>query len=191
MTLRLHKTMSFPKTAGLWLRCFLGARRMTKVREVVSALVVFLCSSLLFGQSICSDANGRHTPLDPKIRLCIDERDGPNLFIDHPVKLTGSLYYENCAPTIDKEVFVRVSDPSTKRVLFSSALDEKGQFDFGAVPAGKYRISAVLRGHGVWNRLSVAGRSADFSCSDGSECKLQVMIWWKQTNYQMVACSQK
>ena len=145
----------------------------------------------VFAQSVCSDQEGKRKPPDPTMRLCIESKEGPNLQMREAAKLTGTLRYENCDPVNDNGVRVRISDPTAKKVLYSSTLDNLGKFEFASIPAGEYRISAELLGHGVYWRLAVVDKSQDLSCTRGPECRLEVMIWWKQTNYRMVACSQK
>jgi hypothetical protein len=144
----------------------------------------------VFAQSVCSDQEGKTKPLDPTIRLCIESREGPNLRLGESTRLTGILRYENCDPVKDNEVRVRISDPTTKKALYWSTLDSLGQFEFPSIAAGEYLISAELRGHGVYWRLAVVGQSQDLSCTRGSECRLEVMIWWKPTKYKLTYCSQ-
>lgn len=164
---------------------------MKAAHQFLSLFFLAALPPILLCQSTCLDDGVKQNYVGLKPRLCIDDKSGPNLFIDHSVKLIGSISYEDCSPAIDKEILVRVSDPDTKKVIFSTSLNDRGQFNFGAVPPGQYHVSAMLAGHGVFHRLLVSGTSPDLLCSEGAECRINLMIWWKQTGYPIMTCSQK
>jgi hypothetical protein len=155
---------------------------------LIPLFLLALSPSLAQSRPPCSGSNGKPCPPDPKTRWCADESIGPNLTIEESARIRGSLFYENGSRVLDKDVWVRVSDPATKKMLYSARLDDQGQFDLGEVPRGQFRFSSVLAGHGVYYRLSKAGQPANLSCANDKECWLNIVIWWKQVGYPIVAC---
>jgi hypothetical protein len=157
----------------------------------VLALLAGLGSSISFAQTVCLGTNGKPCSTDPKMRWCDDEKVMPNLSITKPVKLGGVLLDETGAPIIFDRTLVQIRDHKTNTVLLSASLNEKGQFDFGLVPAGEYRFLAVWLKDGKIRRLPIADQLKNLSCSSEKACNLTIVIHFHGSDNPIDFCPPK
>jgi hypothetical protein len=157
----------------------------------VLALLAGLGSSISFAQSICLSPDGKPCQADPEMRWCADEKVLPNLFMVKSVKLNGVLLDETGAPVIFEKTLVQIRDQKTNTVLLSASLNEKGQFDFGLVPADEYRFLALWMKDGKIRRLPIADQPKTLSCSGEKECNLTIVIHFHGTDNPIDFCPPK
>jgi hypothetical protein len=72
--------------------------------------------------------------------FCKNEKVSPNLTVTAQIRLTGAVFDQTGAPIHFNTTTIQVRDPQENKVLFSAVLDERGQFDLGAIPVGTYRL---------------------------------------------------
>ena len=101
--------------------------------QICGVVGILLLSATLRSQIICLPSGNCS---------CENEKVSANLTISNPVKLTGSLIDPSRAPIQFSGTIIQVGNPKNDEVLFSAELDQHGRFDFGIVPAGKYRLIA-------------------------------------------------
>ncbi len=157
----------------------------------VLALLAGLGSSISFSQTICISPDGKPCPPDPNMRWCDDEKVLPNLSITKPVKLIGVLFDSTGAPITFEKTFIQIRDSQSKTVLLSTQLDEKGRFDLGTVPAGKYRFLEVRLKDGKLQRLPTADQPKNLFCSGDKECNLKIMIHFHGSDNPIEFCPPK
>ncbi|MGD0902893.1 MAG: carboxypeptidase-like regulatory domain-containing protein [Terracidiphilus sp.] len=124
---------------------------------------------------------------------CEDEKVSPNLTITNRVKLTGSLLDAFGEPLRYNEsiIHIEVRDPLTNEVLSSAAIDERGRFDLGAVPAGKYRLVAFRLLGKKPSRLPLLDQPKPVSCSSKNQCKLEIVLTMHETDVPYLFCPPK
>jgi len=125
------------------------------------------------------------------MRWCADEKVLPNLSVAKPVKLSGVLLDETGAPIIYDRTFVQIKDLKTEKVLFTTELDGEGQFDLGAMPAGKFRFLVVWLKDGRIRRLPIADQPNDLFCSAENVCYLKIVIHFHGTDKPIDCCPPK
>lgn len=122
---------------------------------------------------------------------CEREIVTPNLTIARPVKLTGSISDRTGAPIQLNGTTIEVRKPWKKKVLFSAIVDEQGRFDFGLVPAGKFRLVTFwMEGKRV-RRLPLFDQPKPATCSGETECQLNIVLELHATDQQFEFCPPK
>jgi len=120
MTLAMRRIALLENPAGLWLRYFLGG------------MCLMLCvQALARAQLIC---------VQGKNCSCNDERVSPNLVVAKTAKLDGSIFDPSGSPMAFEKTVVEVRNLRNNSVLHSAVFDEKGNFDLGPVPTGRFRF---------------------------------------------------
>jgi hypothetical protein len=132
----------------------------------------------LFGQTNSGVSDFRKYA-SPAKKWCIDERQGPNLFVSKSTKIKGSVSDEIEKHIVDIDVWVTVRNPKTNQTIVSVRVGKDGSFDLGTLEAGEYDLRVSWADHGVLRRLTVSDQPRDLSCSDGVTCHLDVFIYLK------------
>jgi hypothetical protein len=140
------------------------------------------------GQTFCITKDGRPCPPDVEMRYCAGEKVTPNLSVARPSRLSGILLDPTGAPITYKDTLVQVRNAQTGTVLFSAPLDEKGRFNLGSVPAGEFRLIAVMIKDGKFNRLPLADQPTALSCNNESACNLRIVIHFHGTDDPIDFC---
>jgi hypothetical protein len=149
---------------------------------ICGVLAIFLLPVGLHGQLICLPTGNCS---------CENEKVFPNLTIARPVKLTGSLSDQTGEPIQFNMTTIQVRDPWKNTVLFSAVLDGRGRFDFGTIPAGKYRLVAFWMEEKRVRRLPLLDQPKPVSCSGEGDCKLEIVLAMHATDQQFEFCPPK
>ncbi len=168
----------------------------------ILCVVVFVADSVtLSGQWICIGKDGRPcTPEELKdavAEICREEKAPPNLSVSKPVRLAGTLRDETGAfVDFDKEVpgtrtIVQIRDAEKGTVLFESALEKGGQFQFGSIPAGSFRLVAIWTKDNKVKRLPLADQPRTMSCTEATECRVDAVIHFHGTDNPIDMCPPK
>jgi hypothetical protein len=107
------------------------------------------------------------------------------------VKLTGALLDPTGAPIQFNMTTVQVRDPRNNTVLFSTVLDEKGGFDLGIVPAGKYRLVTFWMDGKKVSRLPLFDQPKPVRCSGQGVCELKIVLSVHGTDLPFESCPPK
>ena len=152
-----------------------------------SALTLFLLPIGLQSQLGC------FPPGTPGKCSCEDEKVSPNLTIAKPVRLTGSLLDAWGKPLRYNQSIIRIDvrDPLKNQALSSAAIDERGRFDLGKVPAGKYRLIAFRMLGNKPGRLPLLDQPKPVSCSSENRCKLDIFLTMRETDLPYTFCPPK
>jgi len=189
MILRLHRTISFKRTAGLWLRCFLGG--------VIHQILAFgiLATTPTLAQTVCVG-----TPAEceeGQKLLCENEPAPANLTIARPVRLLGSLI-DSVGAQVDfdhvvtgTKTIIQIRDPKNGAVLFEAPLQKESLFQFDLIPAGSFRLIAIWTKDGKVRRLPLADEPTPMTCGAGPVCRLDAVIHFHGTDNPIDMCPPK
>ncbi len=120
---------------------------------------------------------------------CVDEKRTANFLVSDRTRAEGAVFDGAGAPFIDKDIRVTVRDPKTDSVIVSVPLDAKGNFDLGEMAEGEYRLQVCLSGHGCFYLLTDPEKLKDLSCSQMTQCHLDVFIAYKRiTDFPIATC---
>jgi len=122
---------------------------------------------------------------------CEREVITPNLIVAKPVKLTGTISTRAGQLIHLNGTTIQVRKPWKNKVLFSAIVDEQGRFDFGVIPAGKFRLVTFwMEGKRV-RRLPLFDQPKLMSCSNDNECQLKIELEMHATDEQFEFCPPK
>ena len=150
--------------------------------QIFIAISTLLIPANLYCQLICNP---------PEICSCDKEKVSPNLTIASPVKLTGALYDASGAPIRFNKTIIQVRDAENNKVLSSAALNEKGRFDLGTVPAGRFRLIAMWEKEKGVARLPLFDQPKPVSCSGENVCNLEIVLESHGTDQRFESCPPK
>lgn len=150
--------------------------------HIFGLLATFLLPPGLQGQLICNP---------PEICSCEKEEVSPNLTIGTAVRLTGVLFDASGAPIQFNRTIVQVLNPKNNEILSSATLDEKGRFDLGVVPAGRFRLIAFWSQEKKARRLPLFDQPKALSCTGENECHLQILLALHGTDQRFEFCPPK
>jgi hypothetical protein len=122
---------------------------------------------------------------------CENEKVSPNLTITTPVTLTGVIYDASGATILFDKTLIQIRNPKSNQVLFSAALDEKGRFNLGNVPAGSFRLVALWAQEKKLRRLPLFDQPKQAVCSSRSECHLEIILALHGTDLPYEFCPPK
>lgn len=135
------------------------------MRIIIVFFAVLFGSAAARGQLYCSggacDCENEKTP-------------PPNLSVEQLTHITGTLVDEVTGlPFVFENTIVQVRTVTAKSVIVSAAVDSKGRFDLGMIPAGHYRLIAARRmQNGTLERQPLADQPKPISCSGGPDCSI-------------------
>jgi hypothetical protein len=150
--------------------------------RICGIFAAVLFPAVLQGQLICNP---------PSICSCENEKVLPNLTIERPVKLTGSMIDPSGAPIQFHKTMIQVRNPGNNEVLFSAVLDEQGRFDLGTIPVGSFRLIAFWVQGEKARRLPLFDQPKPVSCSSENECELKIVLALHGTDQQFEFCPPK
>jgi hypothetical protein len=153
-------------------------------------------------QMVCVNA-AEHRPCteseskEMRDKICRDEPAPANLFVSHPVRLSGIIYDPSGAPIDfdsikpDHHSIVQIKSVATGATLFAVPLRSDGQFEFEFVPEGTYRLILVWMKDGRFERLPLADQPKEMRCSDDKECRITSTIRFHGTDNPVDSCPPK
>jgi hypothetical protein len=150
--------------------------------QICIAISTLLIPANLYCQLICNPT---------AICSCDKEEVSPNLTIASPVKLTGALYDASGAPIQFHKTIIQMRNAKNNKVLLSTVLDEKGRFDLGNVPAGRFRLIAMWEKEKEVVRLPLFDQPKPVSCSGENACHLDIVLALHGTDQRFESCPPK
>jgi hypothetical protein len=105
---------------------------------------------------------------------CDDERQRPNLHIAEAANVSGVV--TDATGTALPEIVLQIQNPHNTWVLKSVAANDRGEFDFGRIPPGEFRLVPVRVANGKASRLSGYDAPLDLTCDDSKPCELRVRL---------------
>ena len=144
------------------------------MEEVKAALVLMFCVLLASFAIAQKAAAPWETP-------CSEETVKPNLELTRKTRVAGQLKDSTGAPVADSKVLLRSIDAKGKFDPYRIVSTNKdGQFDFGAVDAGKYRfLPAPNRGF---------KQPKEVACYEGRDCELNLVLQANPSDQPYAGC---
>jgi hypothetical protein len=122
---------------------------------------------------------------------CKREPTPANFRVVKATHFSGVLLDESGAPiTLDHPV-AQLRDAVIGKALFTSSLDDRGRFDFAAVPAGDFRFIVFSVVGDKPKRLPLLDQPKPLHCDGESECKVRVVLEMHGTDNPMDFCPPK
>ncbi|HEX4039464.1 MAG TPA: carboxypeptidase regulatory-like domain-containing protein [Acidobacteriaceae bacterium] len=150
-------------------------------------IALFGSSSLLFSQTVCNGAVEQCR--EAQRRVCASEKAPANL------KLSGSRIVEG--EVIDQtgakfaQVVVQLRSPSSDQVLRTATASD-GEFDFGELPAGSYRLIVLRMEKSGPERLKMFDQPVSLLCAGSiPQCRLSVIPKLHGTDDPIDSCPPK
>ncbi|MGA7350002.1 MAG: carboxypeptidase-like regulatory domain-containing protein [Acidobacteriaceae bacterium] len=129
-------------------------------------------SGLLFSQTICPGTAEQCR--EAQTRLCADERAPANLELSDSRSVEGTVA-EQSGAKFETGVAVQLRSPKSGAILQSASV-ENGEFRFGQVPTGSYRLIVVKTTPSGPERLKMFDQPKSLVCqATGPICKLLMM----------------
>jgi hypothetical protein len=129
-------------------------------------------SSFLFAQTVCVGTTQQC--IEAQRKLCASEPAPVNLELSEDRLVSGTVADETGANFSDVEVQLRM--PRTGAVLQSAAA-KNGEFDFGKVKAGSYRLVVVKPTPSGPERLKEFDQAKLLACNGSTtKCELKVVL---------------
>lgn len=148
------------------------------MKKWLPILVVMAGLGGLFSSSIYGQQTGSYK--------CEDEQVRPNLHMAEAANVSGTVRDESGA-TLPK-IVLRIQNPHNTWVLMSTAVNDKGEFDFGRVPPGEFRLVPVKLVDGVVTRVPGFDPPGNLSCIDGRKCELRITLPVRPTDQPFEHC---
>jgi hypothetical protein len=120
---------------------------------------------------------------------CEDEHPRPNLHIAEGTVISG-VVLDGSGSTFS-EIVLQIQNPHNTWVLKSAAVNDKGQFDFGRVPPGEFRLVPVKFSNGKATRIPGFDPPGDLTCFDGKPCELHITLPLRPTDLPFEYCPPK
>jgi hypothetical protein len=134
------------------------------------------------GGSFSSSMSAQQTGSHP----CEDEQVRPNLHMGESASVSGTVLDESGAAV--SRIILRIQNPHNTWVLMSTPVNDKGEFDFGQVPAGEFRLVPVNLVDGKATRVSGFDPPRSLTCFDGKKCELRVILPVRSTDLPYGNC---
>ena len=169
--------------------------------EVLTACA-FLACFRAYAQTVCMNA-AEHRPCteveakEMQDKICHDESAPANLFVAHPVLLTGRFLDPSGAPINfdaikhSHQTIVQIKHPVSAVILFAVPLRPSGEFEFESVREGNYRLILVWMKDGGFKRLPLSDQPKEIRCSDLRECRISSVITFHGSDNPIDSCPPK
>jgi hypothetical protein len=105
---------------------------------------------------------------------CEDEQVRPNLHMAESANVSGTVLDETRAKF--SKIVLEIQNPHNAWVLMSAAVNDKGEFDFGRVPPGEFRLVPVKLADGKATRVPGFDPPRTLNCIDGRRCELRITL---------------
>ena len=117
---------------------------------------------------------------------CEDEHPRPNLHIAEGTVISG-VVLDGSGSTFS-EIVLQIQNPHNTWVLMSATVNDKGEFDFGLVPSGEFRLVPVKLVNGKATRVPGFDPPRSLTCFDGKKCELRVILPVRPTDLPYEYC---
>jgi hypothetical protein len=111
---------------------------------------------------------------------CEDERPRPNLHMAEAANVSGTVLDGSGAAF--SKIVLQIQNPHNTWVLKSTTVNDKGQFDFGRVPPGEFRLVPIKFSNGKATRIPGFDPPRDLTCFDGKPCELHITLPLRPTD---------
>ena len=120
---------------------------------------------------------------------CDDEKVRPNLHMAESADLRGVV--QDGSGAIISGIQLRIQNPSNTWVLKSVAVNDKGEFDFGNIPSGEFRLvpSKIVNGKAM--KLPGFDPPSNVTCFDAKPCVLRITLPARPTDLPFADCPPK
>jgi hypothetical protein len=117
---------------------------------------------------------------------CDDEQLRPNLHIAEGANVSGTLVDTSGAAL--SKIVLQIQNPHNTWVLKSVAVNDRGEFDFGRIPPGEFRLVPVKFLNGKASRIPGFDPPRDLICFDGKPCELRITLPLRPTDQPFENC---
>jgi hypothetical protein len=170
----------------------------------LGVLVAFILvsSKIGFAQTNCINEK-EHRPCteseskEMQDYICRKESAPANLFVAHPVQLSGTLVDETGAPfSLDdlssgSKTLLQIKDLKNGEIIFEVPLRKDGRFNFKSVPAGNYRMIIVWMKNGKLERPPLFDQPRPIYCDSTEICNVKQIIHGHGTDDPVDQCPPK
>jgi hypothetical protein len=163
---------------------------------------IFVSSKIGFAQANCINEE-EHRPCteseskEMQDYICRTEPAPANLFVAHPVQLSGTLVDETDAPfSLDdlssgSKTLLQIKDLKKGAILFEVPLRKDGRFEFKLIPAGNYRMIIVWMKNGKLERPPLFDQPQPIHCDSTGICNVKQIIHGHGTDDPVDQCPPK
>lgn len=117
---------------------------------------------------------------------CEDEQVRPNLHMAEAANVSGTVLDPSGAKF--SKIVLQIQNPHNTWVLMSTAVNDKGEFDFGPVPPGEFRLVPVKLVDGKATRVPGFDPPGNLNCFDGKICELRITLPVRTTDQPFEYC---
>jgi hypothetical protein len=120
---------------------------------------------------------------------CENEQPRPNLHIAEAAKVSGTV--SDASGAFFSNIVLQIQNPHNTWVLKSAAVNDKGEFDFGRIPPGEFRLVPVKLLNGKATRITGFDPPRDLTCFDDRPCELRITLPTRPTEQPFENCPPK
>ena len=174
-------------------------------RALLTSLIVAIVScgnNCAVAQVICVNTKDHRQCTESEAKemqakICREEPAAPNLFVSHPVRLSGVFLDPSGAPIDfdsikpDHHTIVEIKSVATGATLFAVPLRSNGQFEFEFVPEAIYRLILVWMKDGKFERLPLADQPERINCTEEKTCRVTAVIRFHGSDNPTDSCPPK
>jgi hypothetical protein len=113
---------------------------------------------------------------------CEEEQVRPNLHMAEGASVSGTVLDPSGA--VFTGIVLQIQNPHNTWVLMSATVNDKGEFDFGRVPPGEFRLVPVKLVDGKATRVP----PGDLTCIDDKRCELRITLPVRPTDQPFEYC---
>jgi hypothetical protein len=117
---------------------------------------------------------------------CDDEKVRPNLHMAETARLSGIVLDGSGAAIAG--IQLRIQNPSNTWVLKSVPVGAHGEFDFGTVPSGEFRLVPSKIVNGKATKLPGFDPAPNANCTDAKPCVLRITLPARPTDLPFENC---
>jgi hypothetical protein len=117
---------------------------------------------------------------------CDDEQVRPNLHMAEGANVSGMVL--DATGAVFTGMVLRIQNPHNTWVLMSAAVNDKGEFDFGRVPPGEFRLVPVKLVGGKAIRVPGFDPPRNLTCIDDKKCELRITLPVRPTDQPFEYC---
>ena len=85
-------------------------------------------------------------------------------------------------------IVLQIQNPHNTWVLMSTAVNDKGEFDFGRVPPGEFRLVPAKLTDGKATRVPGFDPPGNLTCIDDKKCELRITLPMRPTDQRFEYC---
>ena len=148
----------------------------------------FLINSLLFSQTVCRGSTEQCVQRQKEV--CAKEAAPANFHLAAD-EAVGGVVRDQSGSIFSGEVTMQLRDPKSGSVLRTADVDKNGQFEFGKIDAGTYRLIVVKLEAGKALRLKGFDQPSEVKCASKNGCELVLVPTVHDTDNTIDYCGPK